>query len=302
MAANLNPDPNDAILGKEIADLGLGTYIDDLDTNGFTVIPPSIANPNNLTERMLATCQDIAERRTGTRPDLAQGESRKDSPVGDTLKALLLEDPVFEEALMNPALLAVSTHLCGYDVVLSSLTAFFKGAETSPFFLHTDTRLPSPLPVQPLLCKCIYALTDFNHENGSTAFVPGSHRWARNPEPNENQIAGNSNAIPVEAPAGSLIIFQGNTWHGAYTRKAAGLRASVHLLMTRSILRVTEDFMDRIPQETLDRNPARFAILTQQGIVPGYIDKQDEVDKVTRAVKYISAFEQESGVAFPAKR
>ena len=302
MIVNANAHPNDAILGKEIADLGLASYIDDLDTNGFTVIPPAIANPNYLTERMLSICQDIAEERNGNRPDLAAGRTRQDTPVGDTLKALLLEDPVFEEALMNPALLAASTHLCGYDVVLSSLAAFFKGPETTPFFLHTDTRLPSPQPKQPLLCKCIYALTDFNRETGSTAFVPGSHKWARNPEPHENQIEGNRDAVPVYAPAGSLIVFHGSTWHGAYSRQVPGIRASVHLLMVRSILRVTEDFIGRVPQEALDRNSARFAILTQQGVVPGYIDKQDEVEKVMRAMKHVSAFEQESGVSLPMKR
>ncbi|MAW27767.1 MAG: hypothetical protein CMP98_03060 [Gammaproteobacteria bacterium] len=302
MTATDANDTNAKALQRDLASLGLLAYVEDLDNNGFTVIPPSIANPDGLADRMLSICLDIAEARMGSRPDLARGETGRDSPVGDTLKALLLEDPVFEEALMNPALLAVSTHLCGYDVVLSSLTAFLKGASDVPFSLHTDTRLPSPLPDPPLLCKCIYALTDFNRENGSTAFVPGSHKWTRNPEPHERRIEGNPDAIAVDAPAGSLIIFQGNTWHGAYNRQVAGIRASVHLLMVRSLLRVTEDFMNRIPQEALTRNSARFAILTQQGVVPGYVDKQDEIQKVMRAMSYVDAFEDESGISLPVKR
>ena len=105
---------------------------------------------------MLEACLAIAERRNGERPDLQRGRTkgRTDSPVGDTMKALLLEDPVFEESLTNPALLALATYLCGYDVVLSSLTSFMKGPSTARFRLHTDTRLPSPLPTQALLCKC----------------------------------------------------------------------------------------------------------------------------------------------------
>lgn len=96
----------------EINNLGLQPYIEHLDTHGYTVIPPEIAKPNGLTERMLETCLDIAERRTGERPDLVRGKSRNaDSLIGDGMKALLLEDSVFEEALMNPALLAVSTYL-----------------------------------------------------------------------------------------------------------------------------------------------------------------------------------------------
>ena len=293
-------------LWEEITDLGLQRHVDDLDAHGYTVVPPEIASPNGLAERMLEACLDIAERRNGERPDLERGRSvsKIDSPVGDAMKALLLEDPVFEESLMNPALLALATYLCGYDVVLSSLSSAMKGPSNTRFRLHTDTRLPSPLPTQALQCKGIYLLTDFNRDNGSTAFVPGSHKWCRNPVASETLIGdgGNDQAVPVEAPAGSLLVFHGNTWHGAYNRVAPGLRVSVHLLMVRSLIRATEDFIGRIPQEVLDRNPARFAILTQQGVVPGYIDKDDERAKVARAQKFVAAYAQESGVELPAKR
>ncbi|MCY3818119.1 MAG: phytanoyl-CoA dioxygenase family protein [Gammaproteobacteria bacterium] len=289
---------------NEIAELGLQRYIDDLDAHGYTVIPPEIANPNGLAERMLETCLDVAERRSGERPDVERGAQTSDSPVGDTMLALLLEDPVFEESLMNPALLAAATYLCGYDVVLSSLTGHMKGSNKSHFRLHTDTRLPSPLPMQALLCKFIYALTDFDRENGSTAFVPGSHKWCRNPAADETGIGGvgNHDAVPVEAAAGSLIVFHGNAWHSAYDRRQPGLRVSVHLLMVRSLLRATEDFIGRIPQEALDRNPPRFGILTQQGVVPPYIDKDDQRAKVARAQQFVAAFEKDSGIRLPAKR
>ena len=113
---------------------------------------------------------------------------------------------------------------------------------------------------------------------------------------------GNDRAVPVEAAAGSLLVFHGNTWHGAYNRVAPGLRVAVHLLMVRSLLRATEDFIGRIPQEVLDRNRPRFAILTQQGVVPGYIDKNDERAKVARAQKFVYAYEKDSGIKLPAKR
>ena len=36
-----------------------------------------------------------------------------------------------------------------------------------------------------MVCNVTYALTEMNRENGSTAFVPGSHKWCRAPEPHD---------------------------------------------------------------------------------------------------------------------
>jgi len=311
-------------LWSEIDQLGLRTYIADLDEYGYTVVPPEIASPNGLAERMLEACLDVAERRNGKRPDLRTGYAKShpamaakergpknrgpaatadgESPVGAAMGMMLLEDPVFEEALMNPVLLALVTHLCGYNVVMSSMGCTLKGPTGTQFHLHTDTRLPSPLPVQPLLCKSMYLLTDFNRENGSTVFVPGSHKWCRNPVGSETLIGeGGGQACPVEAAAGSLVVFHGNVWHGAYDRMAPGLRVSMHLLMVRPILRTREDLIGRVPRAVLERNPARFAILAQQGLAGGSIAPGDLSANVTRAQKYISAFEKESGVTLPVK-
>ncbi len=298
--AAYSPEMDLGRLWTEIHDLGLQRYIDDLDAYGYTIVPPEIASPNSLAERMLEATLDIAERRYGERPDLHRGERNPGivSPFGEAMKAVLLEDRVFEEALMNPALLALATYLCGYDVVLSSLSSFIKGPSETVFRLHTDTRLPSPLPTQALLCKGIYLLTDFDRDNGSTVFVPGSHKWCRNPGAGETSVGEGptGQAVAVEAPAGSLLVFHGNVWHGAHNRVAPGLRVSVHLLMVRSLLRATEDFYGRIPQDVLDRNQPRFAILTQQGVVPAYVDKEDERAKVARAQRFVAAFEEDSGL------
>ena len=298
--AAATPESDEEHLWNEIRDLGLETYVADLDANGYTVVPPEIASPNGLAKRMLEACLDVAERRNGERPDLASGSTDPDSPVGGALGNMLLENPVFEESLMNPAMLALVTHLCDYNVVLSSMGCSIKGPSNVQFQLHTDTRLPSPLPTQPLVCKCIYLLTDFDRDKGSTVFVPGSHKWCRNPVGSETSV-GNDHVVPIDAPAGSLLVFHGNVWHGAHNRVVPGLRVSLHLLMVRPIIRTREDLIGRVPQAVLDRNPARFAILAQQALVPGSIEPGDLKIHVQRTQKYISAFEKESGVSLPIK-
>ena len=300
------PDPL-ARIWEEIRTLGLTSCVADLDAHGFTVIPPQLASPNGLADRLLAAVLDVAERRGGDRPDLETGSTHVgfkrryagaggDSPFGELVQSLLLEGRVFEEALMNPVLLAMTTYLCGYGVVLSSMGCFMKGPNQSTFSLHSDTPLPAPLPPQALVCNMTYVLTDFNRENGSTAFVPGSHKWCRNPIGREAIVGegGNEQAVAVECSAGSLLVWHGNTWHGAFNRTAPGLRVSVPVYMSRPFIRTQEGLIGKIPQEMLDRHPSRFAILTQQGILYGYESQDDSIARAERAGKFLAAYSQDT--------
>ena len=169
--------------------------------------------------------------------------------------------------------------------------------------MHTDTPLASPLPPQSMVCELMYVLTDFNRENGGTAFVPGSHRLCRNPDGREAIIGegGNEDVVPVEAKAGSLVVWTGKTWHGSYNRTAPGLRVSVPVYMVRPFIRTQENFIGRIPQEMLDRHPPRFAILMQQGVVPGYENPIDEAAKAAYAEQFVSAYADELGGGIQGK-
>ena len=308
--ANGNGQTNLDRAWAEIGELGLESYVADLDAHGYTIIPPAIATPNGLAERMLEAALDVSERRNGVRADLENGSTHAgfkgrfamfskengDSPIGDLMQSLLFEDRVFEAALMNPVLLAMATYLCGYSVVLSSMGCFMKGPNQSTFSLHSDTPLPAPLPPQALVCNMTYVLTDFNRENGSTAFVPGSHKWCRNPIGREAIVGegGNEQAVAVECPAGSLLVWHGNTWHGAFNRTAPGLRVSVPVYMSRPFIRTQEGLIGKIPQEMLDRHPSRFAILTQQGILYGYESQDDSIARAERARKFLAAYSQDT--------
>ena len=315
---------------NEICEFGLQDYVADLDAHGYTVIPPEIASPNGLADRMLEACLDIAERRNGERPDLETGSTHAnlpitprgakpkegpkgrmplgqregpDSPVGDIMHSIFFEDEVFEEALMNPVLLALATYLCGYSAVLSGMGCWMKGPNQSTFRLHTDTPLASPLPPQSMVCELMYVLTDFNRENGGTAFVRGSHKLCRNPAGRESIIGegGNEDVVAVEAKAGSLVVWTGKTWHGSFNRTAPGLRVSVPVYMVRPFIRTQENFIGRVPQEMLDRHPSRFAILMQQGVVPGYENPTDEAAKAAHAEKYVSAYAEALGGGMQGK-
>lgn len=306
-------DPLQAKVWDEIQSLGLQSFIAELDVNGYTVIPPELASPDKLSERLLSAVLDVAERRNGERPDLIGGSTHTrhqgftaklglptkegvDSPIGDLMQSILLEDAVFEEALMNPVLLALATYLCGYGVILNSMGCFMKGPNDSPLPLHTDTSFPSPLPPYSLVTNLTYVLTDFNGENGATAVVPGSHKWCRAPLGDETRVKDNPRAVAVECPAGSLICWHGNLWHGAFNRTAPGLRVSIPVYMARPSVRTQESLIGKVPTEVLSRNPARFAILTHQGIALGWDSYTNSLEGAKRAAKFQAAWAKELGV------
>ena len=78
-------------------------------------------------------------------------------------------------------------------------------------------------------------------------------------------------------------------------RHPPGLRVSVTNYVVRPYIRTLEDFIGKIPRETLERNRTRFSILTQQAVIPGYATEADRAEKADYAEKYISAYASEYG-------
>jgi ectoine hydroxylase-related dioxygenase (phytanoyl-CoA dioxygenase family) len=71
-------------------------------------------------------------------------------------------------------------------------------------------------------------------------------------------------AVPVEAPKGSIIVFHGATWHGAFPRKIPGMRISIanyyrHLMVTSQ-----EDFRNSFDQRLAEdcADPELFKVLS----------------------------------------
>jgi hypothetical protein len=294
-------------LRAEIEALGLDPYVEALERDGYAVIPPALAAPGGLAARLLDAILDAAERRSGLRPDLATGATHAgykgpfftraagpDSPFGELLQTLLFEGPVFEEALMNPVVLAMATQMLGYSCVLSSMSSMLKGPGEAPFALHVDSPLDSPLPPYPTVCNCTYALTDYSRENGGLVVVPGSHRWCRVPQGDEVRFGANgpTQVLPVECPAGSLICWHSNLWHGAFPRTAPGLRVNLILYFAPPSIRTQEDLVGRIPAEMLARNAPRFAILTQQAVAYGFHSQEQFLERLSRAAEHVARFPQ----------
>jgi ectoine hydroxylase-related dioxygenase (phytanoyl-CoA dioxygenase family) len=261
-------------LYREIRELGIEGNLAELSAFGFTVIEGALSA--DLTTRLRTKIIAIAEDRLGRKLDIA---NEVDTQEINFIPYLLYKDPVFQEALLERRQLALITYLLGQHCQLSSLSCHLKGPGGAGLLLHSDTGNGVPAPFSPysLVANCNFALTDYTEERGALAMVPGSHNLARHPTVSERGLDGNDrnpDAIPIEVPAGSAVVWHGNTWHGSFPRKIPGLRINLSTYYCRQFIVPQENYKDHVPAGYLDGNPdaARLGRLLGQETVHGWRD------------------------------
>jgi hypothetical protein len=245
-------DLND--LYRQIRALGLETNLAELEAFGFTILEGALTP--ELTVQLRACVLRSAEARHKRRLD---PETETELHEVQLEPYLLFKDRAFEQALLNERPLALITYLLGQSCWLSSMTSHVKGPGEVGLLLHSDTANGVPAPFSPYshVANCNYALTDYTEHGGALAMVPGSHRYFRQPTAAENKLAGNErnpHVIPIEAPAGSAIIWHGNTWHGSFPRLKPGLRINLSMYFCRQYMAPQEVYFDRAPADMIERH------------------------------------------------
>lgn len=192
-----------------------------------------------------------------------------------------------EEVLVHPALLAVCDEIllpsCA-NYQLNVAHVLDRGPGSEPQLLHRDElvwiHMPQPHPE--LQVASIIALEDFTAENGATRIVPGSHRWARDREATESEIA------VAEMPAGSAIVYLGSTIHGGGPNSTESTRRrGMHMSFNLGWLRTEENNYLSVPPEVARTLPekaqallgyAAHDALMQGGGYLGVVDTRDPME------------------------
>ena len=262
-----------------IKERGLTRNLEELEAYGLTVLTPEQIGEPPILERARAAVLKIAEEVTGVAHDIETGAHGKLEGKGANnsqylLYAFLEKARVFEEIVQHRMTLPLIDYYLGSNCQLSSLTCFVKWADPVGYGpglgLHDDSGLyqAGPLPATPHVFNTNWILTDYTLDNGAFCIVPGTHKLCRHPEPGE----GVPNAVPVEAPAGSVLVFHGNVWHGAFPRKTPGLRLSINAYYCGPHYRVQENLRGRISDAMLARNDQRFRQLVGYDDLWGFQD------------------------------
>ena len=244
------------MLYRELQQLGLETNIAELEAFGFTVIPPEKVAPPEFLAQVKEALLRVVLDRFGSIEE--SGDFWNES--NENIRFILWDDPVFEKVVLLPAILGLAEYLIGSNCTLSLCDGWMAGPGELHTLVHCDwtDQTRRAFPPESNHVNTNYLLTDYSRENGCLGFVPGSHRWRRGPSPEEAK-AWADKLHPIEAPAGSALIFGDHVWHGSFPRKVSGHRMMILSEYSRPRLQMQEPFRETVTQEILDRNPIRFS-------------------------------------------
>lgn len=171
----------------------------------------------------------------------------------DRLADLVNKGPLFDIFYTQPRVLAGISLVLGNEFKLSSLN--YRAAKPGMGLqkLHVDWHEPvAPGAYQ--VCNSIWLLDDFSAANGATRMVPGSHVTGKLPQDlMPDPFASHPDEILLEAPAGSVAIFNSHTWHGGTNNGSDTHRRAVHSYFCRRNQPQQVDQMRYIRPETRQR-------------------------------------------------
>ena len=290
----------------EIEALGLEKYARELERDGLTIVPPE-ANAFGLDriDRIVESILERAHEMTGVRFTLEEGpleelefpqreltpemrealrargmEEAVLNPTQFLIQKLTQVDRLFRDLALNPASLALQNHLMAGETRLSSVNCFVKWQGDFGYGpglgLHADQgRVPTPWGAVAHTANSTWCLTDYTLAGGALAYVPGSHRECK-PAPPPERV---QDAVPAEAPKGSVIVWHGATWHGAFPRKEKGLRLGLAVYHRHAANLPQEDVPGQTTEEMVQDcdNPDGYRVIAGLTDKFPYRETQSEV-------------------------
>jgi ectoine hydroxylase-related dioxygenase (phytanoyl-CoA dioxygenase family) len=101
--------------------------------------------------------------------------------------------------------------------------------------------------------NCFFAIDAFTAANGGTLVVPGTHQSAV--RPTSEYLA--ANAVSIECPAGSMLVFDSTLWHAAGANVSDEDRLAINHQFTRSYFKQQIDYVRALGDEVVLRQPPR---------------------------------------------
>lgn len=186
----------------------------------------------------------------------AEGWANRYDANSQAVLNLLSKGEMFAELAELPTVLPLLEHLLGPEALLSSITANILGPGTKAQVIHADQRMvPAPW-IDVWVANVAWILDDFTETNGATMIVPGSHVHGSNPNPDDPPTG-----VPVIAPEGTAMVFDGRLWHGAGENRSDKRRHVIFAYYCAPFLRQQENLFLGLDREVVEAASPRLKTL-----------------------------------------
>lgn len=242
--------------------MDLEKTIADFERDGYVILE-GLLSADMIDAIKAALAPFEANRPMGRNPFEGERSQRVYSLAG--------KGEVFMRLAEHPAVVELLDRLLMPNWLLSNLQSIrlHPGEKGQPF--HTDDAFYNvPRPRPRFAVSTIWAIEDFTEENGATEVIPGSHLWG--PEhPEERGVA------PVKSvmPAGSVVVFDGRTWHRGGANRSAGTRLAVSPQYCQPWLRTQESMLLIAPPAVAAAYSPRGRAMLGYSIHPPFLGQVD---------------------------
>lgn len=226
------------------------TWVDDVVENvrtvGYAVVEEVISSSFIKTTRdsMYRTFKAI-------RRDVGEERLARAGEIG-VLRLMMKYDPHLFKFLEIPEVLALIDKLVSNTAVLHLQNGFIlpsspKGQMPDIFQHRFHQDFPRVLNGYVASINIMFAIDEFSTQTGATLVVPGTHQ--RMTTPDQQYLA--KNAVAVECPAGSMVVFDSTLWHAAGTNTSGKDRLAINHQFTRSFIKQQIDYVRALGDATV---------------------------------------------------
>lgn len=222
----------------------------DLHEWGFCLIEDGLSSEQCTRIRSRVADQAAAERALGI-AYLVESQQHVWSLVnkGADFVGLLEHDPAAVQA--GPMIERLLDETLGPGWNHFSLLANISYPGCHPQPMHQDQTWVAPIHTHeaPILVNTMYVLQDVNEHNGGTLLGPGSHR--ANGTPETGLYGPLPKPINLEAPAGTVLMFDGRMLHGGAVNHSDDFRYVLTNSVVKPWARQQENFVLGMSAEVL---------------------------------------------------
>ena len=207
----------------------------ELDVYGFTVV-----------EGVMSADEVESMRRVLIRLNEEVGEEREGAGSCRHVSNLPTLDPVFFPVIDHPRILPILEHYLEPSLILGSLNSRIVRPGDGDQGFHSDIPAEMLNMASPVMMNTVWMLDDFSPENGGTRVVPGTHRSGL---PHPASDADVKYYVQPTAPAGSVLIFNGQCWHAGGANRGSANRHALFAHYRKRMLMFQYDPHEGFPAD-----------------------------------------------------